>query len=65
MTAYSWHTRGRGRSPNPTGRNTTDETRFSEQPRCSRPRCRNMAAACCGGLCWTCKAKDYERRRNH
>ena len=24
---------------------------------CNQPRCRNTAAACAGGKCWTCQAK--------
>ena len=26
---------------------------------CNQPRCRNTAAACAGGKCWTCQAKAH------
>ena len=31
--------------------------------RCLTPRCRNLAAVCCLGYCWTCGARRHEQTR--
>ena len=50
----------KGRPPNPQGKPSPPLNVWAANlPRCPTPRCRNLAAACCAGLCWTCQAKTH------
>ena len=63
---FTVQTQGRNkgkRAPNAQGKlNPPLNVWAANLPRCTAPRCRNLAASCCADRCWTCSAKTHTPR---